>query len=250
MSRQREANTGVGGWRTVGELLADSDELAHETLLDATPDHAPAMVRSWNQLVRSAAELGAVLPSGPNSPSELDPANVRRDLRRALKLVPDIRQLRDLTRYRIDLVGVRTAEKNRVDKLLEDACLKLSVVASDIFGVSGRAMMAALIAGGRDPTTLADLARSRMRTKIPRLEESFAGLRLGTFDDHHRFLLARMLARVDAVDLDIAAVDTQIGQHLTPFADAVARLDEIPGIGRRPRPRSSSPRSVSTPPRI
>jgi transposase len=70
-----------------------------------------------------------------------------------------------------------------------------------------------------------------MRTKIPRLEESFAGLRLGTFDDHHRFLLARMLARVDAVDLDIAAVDTQIGQHLTPFADAVARLDEIPGIG-------------------
>ena len=143
----------------------------------------------------------------------------------------DIRQLRDLTRYRIDLVGVRTAEKNRVDKLLEDACLKLSVVASDIFGVSGRAMMAALIAGERDPTTLAELARSRMRTKIGRLEESFAGLRLGTFDDHHRFLLARMLARVDAVDLDIAAVDTQIGQHLAPFADAAARLDEIPGIG-------------------
>ena len=70
-----------------------------------------------------------------------------------------------------------------------------------------------------------------MRTKIPQLEEAFAGLRLGTFDDHHRFLLARMLARVDAVDADIAAVDTQIGQHLAPFADAVARLDEIPGIG-------------------
>ena len=143
----------------------------------------------------------------------------------------DIRQLRDLTRYRIDLVGVRTAEKNRVDKLLEDACLKLSVVASDIFGVSGRAMMAALIAGERDPRALAELARTRLRTKIGRLEEAFAGLRLGTFDDHHRFLLARMLARVDAVDLDIAAVDTQIGQHLAPFADAVARLDEIPGIG-------------------
>ena len=60
-------------WRTVGELLADSDELARETLLDATPDHAPAMVRSWNQLVRSAAELWAVLPSAPDSPSELDP---------------------------------------------------------------------------------------------------------------------------------------------------------------------------------
>ena len=74
--------------------------------------------------------------------------------------------MRDLTRYRIDLVGVRTAEKNRVEKLLEDACLKLSVVASDIFGVSGRAMMAALIAGERDPKVLAELARTRMRTKI------------------------------------------------------------------------------------
>ena len=70
----------------------------------------------------------------------------------------DIRRLRDLTRYRADLVGVRTAEKNRVEKLLEDACLTLSVVASDIFGVSGRAMMAALIAGERDPAKLADLA--------------------------------------------------------------------------------------------
>ena len=145
----------------------------------------------------------------------------------------DIRRLRDLTRYRIDLVGVRTAEKNRVDKLLEDASLKLSVVASDIFGVSGRAMLAALIAGERDPKALAELARSRMRTKIPQLEEAFAGLRLGTFDDHHRFLLARMLARVDATDADIAAVDTQIGQHLAPFGDAAARLDEIPGIGCR-----------------
>ena len=143
----------------------------------------------------------------------------------------DIRRLRDLTRYRADLVGVRTAEKNRVDKLLEDACLKLSVVASDIFGVSGRAMLAALIGGERDPKALAQLARSRMRTKIPRLEEAFAGLRLGTFDDHHRFLLARMLTRVDAVNADIAAVEAQIGDHLAPFADAVARLDEIPGIG-------------------
>jgi transposase len=118
-----------------------------------------------------------------------------------------------------------------VDKLLEDACLKLWVVASDIFGVSGRAMMAALIGGERDPKKLAELARSRMRTKIPRLEEAFAGLPLGTFDDHHRFLLARMLARIDAVNADIAAVDAQIGDHLAPFADAVARLDEIPGIG-------------------
>jgi transposase len=143
----------------------------------------------------------------------------------------DLRRLRDLTRYRADLVAVRTAEKNRVEKLLEDACLKLSVVASDIFGVSGRAMMAALIAGERDPQVLAELARTRMRVKIPQLQEAFAGLKLGTFDDHHRFLLARMLARVDAVDADIAAVDAEIEGHLAPFADAAARLAQIPGVG-------------------
>lgn len=143
----------------------------------------------------------------------------------------DIRRLRDLTRYRVDLVEVRNAEKNRVEKLLEDACIKLSVVASDIFGVSGRAMMTALIAGERDPRALAEMARSRMRPKIALLQEAFAGLPLGTFDDHHRFLLSRMLARVDRSDADIADVDTQIEAHLVPFGDAAQRLDEIPGIG-------------------
>ena len=96
-----------------------------------------------------------------------------------------IRKLRDLTRYRSSLVGVRTAEKNRVEKLLEDAGIKLSVVASDIFGVSGRAMLAALIAGERDPRVLAELARTRMRVKIPQLQEAF----VGHFSDHHAFLL-------------------------------------------------------------
>lgn len=142
-----------------------------------------------------------------------------------------IRRLRDLTRYRADLVGVRTAEKNRVEKLLEDACIKLSVVASDIFGVSGREMLAAIIAGERDPQKLADLARSRMRPKIGLLEEAFAGLRVGTFDDHHRFLLTKMLARVDRAEADIVELDSEIAEHLAPFADAVARLDEIPGVG-------------------
>src|SRR6478672_659387 len=138
-----------------------------------------------------------------------------------------IRRLRDLTRYRIDLVATRTAEKNRVEKLLEDACIKLSVVASDIFGVSGRAMMAALIAGERDPHVLAQMARARMRTKIARLEEAFNG----HFDDHHRFLLARMLDRIDSTEADIAALANQIEAHLVPFAAAAARLDEIPRIG-------------------
>jgi transposase len=138
-----------------------------------------------------------------------------------------IRQLRDLTRYRIDLVGARTAEKNRVEKLLEDACIKLSVVASDIFGVSGRAMMVALIGGERDPKVLAQLARSRMRAKIGLLEEAFNG----HFDNHHAFLLTRMLGRIDAIDADIAAVDAQIEVQLATFASAAARLDDIPGIG-------------------
>jgi transposase len=138
-----------------------------------------------------------------------------------------IRALRDLTRYRIDQVGARTAEKNRVEKFLEDACIKLAVVAADIFGVSGRAMLAALIAGERDPHVLAQLARARMRTKIGLLEEAFNG----HFDEHHAFLLTRMLGRIDAINADIAALDAQIGAQLAPFASAAARLDEIPGVG-------------------
>jgi transposase len=138
-----------------------------------------------------------------------------------------IRRLRDLTRYRVDLMGTRTAEKNRVEKLLEDACIKLSVVASDIFGVSGRSMMAALIAGERDPRVLAEMARTRMRVKIPQLVEAFTG----HSDDHHRFLLAQMLGRIDGIDADIAVLDAEIEAHLVPFELAVQRLDEIPGIG-------------------
>ena len=151
-----------------------------------------------------------------------------------------IRRLRDLTRYRTDLVSARTAEKNRVEKLLEDACIKLSVVASDIFGVSGRAMLAALVAGERDPKVLAQLARARMRGKIDRLEQAFDG----HFADHHPFLLSRMLSRIEALDADIAAVDAQIEAQLAPFAEAATRLDEIPASARSLRP-PSSPRSGS-----
>jgi transposase len=140
---------------------------------------------------------------------------------------PEIRRLRDVTRYRADLVGVRGAEKNRVEKLLEDAQIKLSVVASDIFGVSGRAMMAALLAGERDPKALAQLARTRMRGKIAALEEAFTGY----FTDHHAFLLGKMLERIDAIDADIAELDRRIEEMIAPFVQALERLDEIPGIG-------------------
>jgi transposase len=140
---------------------------------------------------------------------------------------PEIRRLRDVARYRVDLVVARTAEKQRAEKLLEDACIKLSVVATDIFGVSGRAMMAALIAGQRDPRALAQLARARMRAKITALEEAFTG----HFTDHHAFLLGKMLGRVDGISADIAELDAKIEELIAPFVSAVARLDEIPGIG-------------------
>jgi transposase len=109
---------------------------------------------------------------------------------------PQIRKLRDLTRYRADLVAARTAEKQRVEKLLEDAQIKLSVVASDIFSLSGRDMMAALVAGERNPRVLAQMARRSMRKKITMLEEAFTGF----FTGHHAFLLERMLSRVDAIN--------------------------------------------------
>ncbi len=138
-----------------------------------------------------------------------------------------IRLLRDLTRYRASLVVVRTAEKNRVEKLLEDAQIKLSSVVSDIFGVSGREMLAALLAGERQPAVLAQLARTRMRAKIPLLEEAF----VGRFTEHHAFLLRTMLARIDEASADIAAVEARIAQVIAPFATVVARLDEITGVG-------------------
>jgi transposase len=141
---------------------------------------------------------------------------------------PPIRLLRDLTRYRVDLIAARSAEKNRVEKLLEDAQVKLSVVASDIFGVSGREMLAALLAGQRDPKVLAQSAKGRMRAKIPLLEEAF----VANFTAHHAFLLRTMLTRIDEASADIAAVDTRIEELIVSFEQAVQRLDEIPGIGR------------------
>ena len=147
----------------------------------------------------------------------------RQMLRPSFVPPPPIRRLRDLTRYRADLVAARTAEKQRAEKLPEDACIKFSAVITDIFGVSGRDMLAALVAGERDPKVL---ARRSMRAKITVLEEAFTG----HFTDHHAFLLGAMLARVDAISADIAALDARITAQTAPFAEVVARLDEIPGI--------------------
>jgi hypothetical protein len=134
-------------------------------------------------------------------------------------------------RYRADLVAARTAEKNRVEKLLEDAQIKLSVVASDIFGVSGRDMLAALIAGERDPKVLARMARTRLRAKTAQLEEAF----YGRFSDHHAFLLQTMLGRIDQASADITTVEAKIQEQIAPSAQAVDRLDEICGSAGPPR---------------
>jgi transposase len=102
------------------------------------------------------------------------------------------------------------------------------VVASDIFGASGRAMLAALITGTRDPKALAELARGRLRAKRSQLQEAFTG----HFSDHHGFLLQTMLGRIDQASADIAELEAKIEAEIAPFARAVDRLDEITGVGR------------------
>src|SRR5215475_11268970 len=138
------------------------------------------------------------------------------------------RELRDLCRYRRTLTQERTREKQRVEKLLEDTQIKLSAVISDIFGVSGRAMLEALIAGQRDPWVLADLARGSMRGKKSVLQEALTG----QFRDHHGWLLRMMLDRVDALTAQTEALTSRIDEVIAPFAHQVAQLDEITGIGK------------------
>jgi transposase len=140
-----------------------------------------------------------------------------------------IRELRDLTRYRKALIQDRTRVANRLHKALEDAGVKLASVASDILGVSGRAMLQALAEGTTDPVVLADLARGRLRGKLPALRAALAG----RFRPHHGFLVGQLLAHLDYIDEAIATLSAEIERRLAPFADPLTRLDSIPGINRR-----------------
>jgi transposase len=139
-----------------------------------------------------------------------------------------IRRLRTHTRYRRHLTQARTAEKQRVEKLLEDGHLKLSSVISDIHGVSGRDMLNAIAAGQRDPKTLAQLARGTMRGKIRRLEEA---LDCAFFTDQHAAVLAMMLAAIDYHTIQIEALTAAIEELAEPYLHQVEQLDEVPGIG-------------------
>src|SRR5215471_13588748 len=139
-----------------------------------------------------------------------------------------IRLLRTHTRYRRHLTQARTAEKQRVEKLLEDGHLKLSSVISDIHGVSGRAMLDALAAGQRDPKALAQLARGTMRNKIARLEEA---LDCSFFTGQHSAVLMMMLATIDYYSAQIDALTAMIEELIAPYLPQVEQLDAVDGIG-------------------
>jgi transposase len=141
----------------------------------------------------------------------------------------EIRDLRDLTRYRKTLSNERTREIQRLEKVLQDAGIKLSSVASQILGVSGRAMLDALLAGGTDPEALAELAKGRLRAKLPALKEALRG----HFRAHHALLVSEILAHVDYLEEAIERLSGEIARVIAPFSRQVELLDTIPGVDRR-----------------
>ena len=146
-------------------------------------------------------------------------------------LVPPapIRDLRDLTRYRKRQIEDRAQEVNRLHRLLQDAGLKLTTVMTDVLGVSGRAMVEALVHGTTDPTVLADLARGRLRSKLPALQQALRG----QFRPQHAFLVTQILAKIDFLEETIATLTAEIDRQLVPFEPTVTRLMTIPGLARR-----------------
>jgi transposase len=146
--------------------------------------------------------------------------------------VPDkpVRQLRDLTRQRVQLIRQKTQVGNRIHKTLEDANIKLASVASDVLGASGRDMLQAIIKGETDPVVLADLARQSLRAKMPQLQEALHG----QIEDHHRFLLGMLMEQLEFLEGQIAKLSERLVEVLPgPFVEAVKRLDTIPGIDQR-----------------
>jgi transposase len=139
------------------------------------------------------------------------------------------RELRELTRYRTTLLRERAAEVNRLQKTLEGANIKLAAVATDIMGTSGREILAGLVAGTMDAATLAQLARGRLREKIPQLEQALRG----QFGAHQRVMVAQQLAHIDALEVLIERVNAEVAQRLRALDEVIVLLDTIPGVGRR-----------------
>lgn len=138
------------------------------------------------------------------------------------------RDWRDLTRYRTSLVQERVRIVNRLQKVLEDANLKLAGVATDVMGKSGRVMLEAILAGATDPEQLAELAKGRLRKKLPQLKQALNG----RVREHHRFLLVEQLSHIDYLDEAIGRLSGEIAERLRPFQAEIERLDTIPGINR------------------
>jgi transposase len=142
---------------------------------------------------------------------------------------PEIRELRDLTRYRKAQIEERAREAQRLDKVLQDAGIKLSSVASHLMGVSATAMLRAMVAGERDPEILAELARGKLRRKLPELAEALEG----RFRGHHALLVGEILAKLDYLDEAIERLSEQIERVIAPFGPQVELLRTIPGVDRR-----------------
>lgn len=141
---------------------------------------------------------------------------------------PEQRELRELTRHRSNFIRERASLVNRVQKTLESANIKLASVASNVMGVSSRAILDALIEGQTDQQTMAQLAQGRLRTKRDALAQALEG----RVQPHHRFVLTELLCQIDNLDETIARFDQQIAVYSVPFQEVVTRLDTIPGVGR------------------
>jgi transposase len=199
-------STGVY-WKPVFHILEDGFEVM---LVNA--QHIKRVPGRKTDL-KDAEWIAQLLQHGLLSPSFIPP--------------PPVRELRDLTRQRTQLVRERATVANRVQKVLEDANIKLASVASDPLGVSGRAMIRAMIAGQDDPGELAELARKRLRGKIPELRQALHG----RVTDHHRFLLRTLMDQVGHLEGLIEQFDLRIAEQMAPFSQAAARLRTIPGVG-------------------
>jgi transposase len=142
---------------------------------------------------------------------------------------PEIRDLRDLTRYRGQQARDRTQEVNRLCKVLEDAGVKLTSVVSDVMGASGRAMLTALVKGTTDVTVLADLAQGKLRKKLPELRRALEG----RFRPHHAFLIEQIFAKIDFLDETLQRLTAELDRRLGPFESMLVALDTIPGVDRK-----------------
>jgi transposase len=199
-------STGVY-WYPIYNVLEEG-----RTILLVNPQHIKA-VPGRKTDVRDSEWLADLLRHGLLSASFIPPK--------------PIRELREVTRYRKQLVYERTQYANRLQKVLESANIKLAAVASDILGVSGRTMLDALIAGVQEAAQMAEYARGRMRRRIPDLRQALEG----RVSPHHRFLLRQILKHIDSVDHELLEVEQQIAGYLQPYAEASRLLQTIPGIG-------------------